>query len=374
MRSFFGWPGTGPVREGWIRPAGIPPGWECRRLGELAEVVSGGRPGLTKSDYRLEGVPAYSAAGQDGFVSETEFRDRSAVILSSIGAHCGKCFLASGDFTTLANTQVIFPGPGLEAEFLYHQVNSPHFWPRVGSAHPFIRPRDIRACWIFVPPPGEQLEFCRRMRRLDQAAAASERLLLKLGLVEADWVERLWQSHHPAPPLSVSSSLRMGEVLVSADCTGTGTPIYSAESGDRPWRRSTHARLRLRPGTIVIGARGSLGNPRLPADPVFTATQTTIVLQPGEGMVPGYLWLLLRHFDFARIGAQQAVPMLTVSALSAVRAPSPPLAAQEVIWERAQVLLRRGRAERGLLRKYGFLKRDAAAWIGVSGPREGDPL
>jgi hypothetical protein len=352
------------VREGWTRPERVPRGWDCRRLGEVADVAAGGRLGLTKSDYLREGVPAYSAAGQDGFVLVREYRDRAAVILSSIGAHCGKCFLASGDFTTLANTQAIFPRPGLDAEFLYHQVNSSLFWPRVGSAHPFIRPRDIRSCWVFVPPPAEQRSFCRKLSLLGAAEEASERLLQKLSQIQADWAGQLWQSDEPRKPLSETSSLRMGEVLIASDCTGTGIPIYSADSGSRPWRHSTHPRLRLRPGAIVIGARGTLGNPRLPSHPVFTSTQTTIVLQPGPRLLPGYIWFLLRYFDFTSIGAQQAVPMLTVSALSSLLMPLPTLDVQKKVWESAKLLLRRVRDERAILRKYSILRRDEAAWIG----------
>ena len=76
---------------------------------DIASVVQGGRLGLTKADYRESGVQAFSPQQvRMGFVSQAEFH-QPGVILSSIGANCGRCFRADGSWTTLANTQAILP-------------------------------------------------------------------------------------------------------------------------------------------------------------------------------------------------------------------------------------------------------------------------
>ena len=111
-----------------IRQPVVPNGWRAVRLADVARIHAGGRLKLTKGDYRVTGVPAYSAAGQDGFVAVTE-SEEPAVILSSIGARCGKCFYAPGPWTTLANTQAIIPDrTQCDPRFLYEYVNDESYW------------------------------------------------------------------------------------------------------------------------------------------------------------------------------------------------------------------------------------------------------
>ena len=85
----------------------------------------------------------FSAAGPDGFVEKAEITDRDGVVLSAIGANCGRCFFASGNWTTLANVQAILPKNGLDARYLFYFVNRDGYWDRSGSAQPFIKPSSV---------------------------------------------------------------------------------------------------------------------------------------------------------------------------------------------------------------------------------------
>ncbi len=110
--------------------------------------------------------------------------------------------------------------------------------------------------------------------------------------------------------------LRMGETIIEKNCSGDGLPIYSADKSNEPWARSNHFRRKNERGSIVIGARGTIGYPRLPKDELFGATQTTIVFSPDKArFVPEYLHYCLQQVDFENLGAQQAIPMLTISNL-----------------------------------------------------------
>ncbi|MYD26756.1 MAG: restriction endonuclease subunit S [Gemmatimonadetes bacterium] len=116
--------------------------------------------------------------------------------------------------------------------------------------------------------------------------------------------------------LSKIGLLRMGETIIEKDCSGDGLPIYSADKGNRPWAYSDHFRRKNEKGSIVIGSRGTIGYPRLPKDELFGATQTTIVFSPDKDrFIPEFLHYWLQQVDFESLGAQQAVPMLTVSNL-----------------------------------------------------------
>ena len=129
-------------------------------------------------------------------------------------------------------------------------------------------------------------------------------------------------------------TLKMGETIIEKDCTGEGLPIYSADKSSRPWAFSTHFKRLNKRGTIVLGARGTIGYPRLPRDEQFGATQTTITLTPdSENFKSEFVYFALQQLDFTLLGAQQAIPMLTVGNLEYVTIPKFPKPEQTKIAE-----------------------------------------
>jgi type I restriction enzyme S subunit len=147
-----------PVDELWA----LPTGWRWERLGSVASTVGGGRLKFNKSHYVESGYPAYSAAGQDGLLDRWEF-DGEAVVLSSIGARCGKSFYAKGRWASLANTQCIMPDSELNARYLWYYTNNEERWERSGSAQPFIKPSTIKSLPIPLPPLEVQRRIVARM-------------------------------------------------------------------------------------------------------------------------------------------------------------------------------------------------------------------
>jgi len=129
-------------------------------------------------------------------------------------------------------------------------------------------------------------------------------------------------------------TLKMGETIIEKDCTGEGLPIYSADKSNRPWAFSNHFKRLNKRGTIVLGARGTIGHPRLPRDEQFGATQTTITLTPdSENFQSEFVYFALQQLDFTLLGAQQAIPMLTVGNLESVTIPKFPKPEQTKIAE-----------------------------------------
>lgn len=148
-------------------------------LSEVAVIHGGGRLGLTGKDFVDGGVPAYGAAGLNGLVDQAEY-DRDAIVLSSIGARCGKCFLAEGQWTSLANTQVILPDESkVDSRFLWHQLNDEDRWPRSGSAQPFIKPSDVKKHQIWLPPLEEQRRIAAILDQADHLLAQRQRSVEK---------------------------------------------------------------------------------------------------------------------------------------------------------------------------------------------------
>lgn len=159
----------------------IPYGWKHSKLDQLCEIFGGGRLGFTKEkSYQSSGFLAFSAAGPDGFVEHAEFKDTDGIILSSIGANCGRCFYASGSWSTLANVQAIIPKNEINANYLFYFVNRVSYWDITGSAQPFIKPSSIRSSWVVFPSSKlEQFKIAEILSTVDHAIEQTEALLAK---------------------------------------------------------------------------------------------------------------------------------------------------------------------------------------------------
>ncbi len=144
----------------------LPKGWRWVALKEVG-ITQPGSTEFTKADYLPDGFPAYSAAGQDGFLNCFK-HSGPAVILSSIGAQCGKCFFATGKWTAIANTQIIWPSRAVIAEFLFYLLNYRFPWPRAGSAQPFIKLSQAKAMKIPLPPLPVQERIVQILQKADE--------------------------------------------------------------------------------------------------------------------------------------------------------------------------------------------------------------
>jgi type I restriction enzyme S subunit len=144
-------------------------------LGEVAD-VSWGDTSTTKSSYTDTGFPAYSASGQDGYLPYADF-DRFGVILSAIGANCGKTWLAKGQWSCIKNTIRFWStDAAVDTEFLYWKTRNPEIWPKRGSAQPFISQGDARALQLELPPLPEQRVIAHILGTLDDKIELNRRM------------------------------------------------------------------------------------------------------------------------------------------------------------------------------------------------------
>jgi len=128
----------------------IPRGWEVKKLGDLAD-ISWGDTSTTKASYLDEGYAAYSASGLDGKLDHYDF-DRTGIVLSAIGAQCGKTWLARGKWSCIKNTIRFWSKEDcVSTEFLFIATGGQDFWPRRGAAQPFISQGDANRISILTP-------------------------------------------------------------------------------------------------------------------------------------------------------------------------------------------------------------------------------
>ena len=144
------------MAEGEIGP--VPEGWEVVRLGQVAD-IRWGDTNTTKKAYIEEGFDAYSASGLDGKLDHFDF-DRDGIVLSAIGAHCGRAWFARGKWSCIKNTIRFWSiDDDVSNEHLYVATSTHDFWPRRGAAQPFISQTDARACKILKASVDVEMKF-----------------------------------------------------------------------------------------------------------------------------------------------------------------------------------------------------------------------
>jgi len=190
-----------------------PSWWRRARLGDVAD-VNWGDTSTTKAAYVTAGFPAYSASGPDGFLPYADF-DRTGVVLSAIGADCGKTWLAKGKWSCIKNTIRFWAAnPEVDSAFLYWLTSDPAIWPKRGSAQPFISQGDARALEIAYPPLPEQRAIAHILgmlddkielnRRMNEALEAIARAIFKSWFVDFDPVRVKAEGRCPCLPKPIA--------------------------------------------------------------------------------------------------------------------------------------------------------------------------
>ncbi|CAJ2376379.1 MAG: Type I restriction-modification system, specificity subunit S [Arenicellales bacterium IbO2] len=164
----------------------VPAHWEMK---QLKHGLQPGRSGglLVKSEMfsePAEGLfPGFSASGQDVWVDHAQYRE-SAIVLSAVGARCGKTFKADGAWTAIANTHVLRIADGFCRDYLWYLTNNESFWIRGGTAQPYVRvAATLREKFAF-PPLEEQLVIAdyldRRTEQIDTLIEKKQQQILLL--------------------------------------------------------------------------------------------------------------------------------------------------------------------------------------------------
>ena len=151
-------------------------GWVETTLDRVTE-CSWGNTETTKSKYVESGYLAYSASGADGFLDWFE-HDRTAVVLSAIGAQCGKTWFAEGQWTSIKNTIWLkSDNLNLLDKYLFYLSNGDQFWQIRGQAQPFISLGDVKKTKVLLPPLPEQKRIVDLISSVDSYIEALQQQL-----------------------------------------------------------------------------------------------------------------------------------------------------------------------------------------------------
>lgn len=120
------------------------------KLGDVCQ-IKWGDTSKTKASYVESGFPAFSASGCDGLLPYFD-HEGPGIVLSAIGAQCGKTWFADGRWSCIKNTIFLKAKPEYaDTRYLYYQTKLPDIWPIRGAAQPFISQTDARGIQISLP-------------------------------------------------------------------------------------------------------------------------------------------------------------------------------------------------------------------------------
>lgn len=115
---------------------------------------------------------AFSASGQDVWVDNFE-HSGDAIIVSAVGSRCGRCFAATGHWTAIANTHVLWiDGSIADQHFVFRLFDDESFWIKGGSGQPFVKFRDSFDREVLLPCISEQKEIAKALRTIDDELEA----------------------------------------------------------------------------------------------------------------------------------------------------------------------------------------------------------
>lgn len=154
-----------------------------------------GNSGLIKGKLSQNPIPglfaAYSASGQDVWHSAFEF-EGTAIVVSAVGSRCGKAFLASGKWSAIANTHVVWPNNDLVAlDFLMLFLNDEDFWQKNGTGQPFVLVKQTFQRRVHLPCVTEQTAIARVLSDMDAEIAALDARLDKTRAIKQAMMQAL---------------------------------------------------------------------------------------------------------------------------------------------------------------------------------------
>jgi type I restriction enzyme M protein len=322
--------------------------WPLVPLGSVATSKGGNNKVIkgtlaTENDGRL--FPAYSATGQDVFSPEYDY-DGDGVVISAVGARCGKCFLATGRWQAIANTHVLVPNHSMIlTKYLFLLVNNEDFWVKGGAAQPFVKIAASLDLQIPLPPLDVQKEIVAEIDGYQRIIDGAKQVI-------ANWrptfdIDPSW----PTVPIEQVAVVQSGygfpldfqgktdEEIPFLKVSDMNLPGNEKEIGH--WNHSV-SRMVLRElkgeaypkGTVIfpkIGAAIATNKKRILTRDSTYDNNVMGIIPDTRRLLPDFLYTYLLAFDLSRWASESQPPSMRKTTVEAHEIPIPPLATQQVI-------------------------------------------
>jgi len=307
-------------RVGAVRTAAwpmVPLGSVTKSKGGNNKVIKGTL--ATENDGTL--YPAYSATGQDVFSPQYDY-DGEGIVISAVGARCGKCFLASGRWQAIANTHVLIPDSSkVLAKYLYLFVNDEDFWVKGGAAQPFVKVSASLELQIPLPPLEVQKEIVAEIEGY-QAVIDGARAVIDH-----------YRPHIPIDPAwpteifgDVTSTVTPPAKIQSTGFSATGRyPIIDQSQNDIAGRTDDESTLvDGREGLVIFGDHTCAV--KFVNERFAQGADGIKIIRTNARLLPKFVYFYLLSHPIGQDGYKRHFGKLKESSI-----PLPPLATQEAI-------------------------------------------
>ncbi|MEG9212306.1 restriction endonuclease subunit S [Lactococcus lactis] len=305
-----------------LRFKGFTDDWEERKLGELSNIVGGGTPSTSNSEYWDGDIDWYAPAeiGEQRYVSKSKktitelgLKKSSArilpvgTVLFTSRAGIGNTAILGKEATTNQGFQSIVPNPNkLDSYFIYSRTNELKRYGEVtgaGSTFVEISGKQMSKMSIMVPELSEQKKIGSFFEQLDNTIALHQRKLDLLKEQKKGYLQKMFPKNGAkVPELRFAGFADDWEERKLGDITKISTGKLDAnamvENGKYDFYTSGIKKYRIDvaafegPSITIAGNGATVGYMHL-ADNKFNAYQRTYVLQE---------FLVDRSFIFSEIG------------------------------------------------------------------------
>ncbi|WP_416432776.1 restriction endonuclease subunit S [Lactococcus cremoris] len=291
-----------------LRFKGFTDDWEERKLGELSNIVGGGTPSTSNSEYWDGDIDWYAPAeiGEQRYVSKSKktitelgLKKSSArilpvgTVLFTSRAGIGNTAILGKEATTNQGFQSIVPNPNkLDSYFIYSRTNELKRYGEVtgaGSTFVEISGKQMSKMSIMVPELSEQKKIGSFFEQLDNTIALHQRKLDLLKEQKKGYLQKMFPKNGAkVPELRFAGfaddweERKLGELsnIVGGGTPSTSNPEYwdgdidwyaPAEIGEQSYvskSKKTITELGLKKssarilpvGTVLFTSRAGIGN------------------------------------------------------------------------------------------------------------------
>lgn len=249
------------------------------KISEVIKSLSASNAAIknTASSEPKEGwYPAYSASGQDVWLPDCRFTQKG-IVVSAVGARCGKAFKADGKWNICANTHPLSVDETKALrDYCWYMINNEDWWIKGGTAQPFVKVKDSFNRDFNFPPISEQKMIVSRLDTI-QALINQKQLQIKRldELVKARFVEMFSCDKSNIRKLSeLTETITKGTTPTTAGFSfeDDGINFFKIESITDDHRvnlqkvahvneecHSTFKRSQLKEGDVLFSIAGAIG-------------------------------------------------------------------------------------------------------------------
>ncbi|WP_338230928.1 restriction endonuclease subunit S [Lactiplantibacillus paraxiangfangensis] len=332
-----------------LRFNGFTDPWEERKLGELSNIVGGGTPSTSNSEYWDGDIDWYAPAeiGEQRYVSKSKktitelgLKKSSArilpvgTVLFTSRAGIGNTAILGKEAATNQGFQSIVPNPNkLDSYFIYSRTNELKRYGEVtgaGSTFVEVSGKQMSKMSIMVPELSEQKKIGSFFEQLDNTIALHQRKLAKLKELKQGYLQKLFPENGSKFPQlrfagfadaweerkffeSIASTIdfrgrtpkklgmdwsESGYLALSALNVKNGyiDPLADAHYGDENLYKKWMSGKELKKGQVLFTTEAPMGNvAQVPDNNGYILSQRTVAFETKEDMMTNdFLAVLLK--------------------------------------------------------------------------------